>query len=99
MMADAIARVGFKGEYLKEKETARRVRLGEQFMPTIATRLSLEAWQAAGKDELSAASRRVREILAAADERGPVLAADTMARLESVVNEAASGTEQARRRG
>jgi len=95
MMADAIARVGFQGEYLKEKETARRVRLGEQFMPVIATRLSLEAWQAAGQDELSVASQRVREILAAADERGPVLAADAMARLESVVDEAAAGTGRA----
>ena len=89
------SRVGFKGEYLKEKETARRVRLGEQFMPAIATRLSLEAWQAAGQDELSVASQRVREILAAADERGPVLAADAMARLESVVDEAAAGTGRA----
>ena len=91
MMADAIARVGFKGEYLKEKETARRLRGGEQFLPEIATRLSLEAWQAAGKDELSVASGRVREILAAADERGPVLAADTMAHLDSIVDGVAAG--------
>jgi trimethylamine:corrinoid methyltransferase-like protein len=99
MMADAIARVGFKGDYLKEKETARRLRRGEQFMPVIATRLSLEAWQAGGKDELIVASERVREIVVAADERGPVLPPDTMARLDSIVDEAVAATRQARGRG
>ena len=98
MMAEAIARVGFKGEYLKEKETARRLRGGEQFLPEIATRLSLEAWQAAGKDELTVASERVREILVAADERGPVLPADTIARLDAIVDEAVAGTGRARHR-
>jgi trimethylamine--corrinoid protein Co-methyltransferase len=88
MMTDAIARVGFRGEYLKEKETARRMHCGDQFLPEIATRLSLEAWQAVGKDELGVASERVREILAAADERGPVLPADTMARLDGIVDAA-----------
>ncbi len=92
MMGDAIARVGFKGEYLKEKETARRLRGGEQFLPAIATRLSLEAWQAGGKDELSVASERVREILAGADERGPVLPAATMARLDDIVDKAVAGS-------
>jgi trimethylamine---corrinoid protein Co-methyltransferase len=89
MMGEAIARVGFKGEYLKEKETARRLRGGEQFLPEIASRLSLEAWQAAGKDELGVASERVREILALADERGPVLSPDAMADLERFADEAA----------
>lgn len=97
-MADAIARVGFKGEYLKEKDTARRLRRGEQFLPEISTRLSLEAWQAAGEDELGVASERVREILAAADARGPVLPAGTVASLEGIADEAVAGTRRARRR-
>ncbi len=99
MMADAIARVGFKGDYLKERETARRLRCGEQFMPVIATRLSLEAWQAGGKDEASVASERVREIVVAAEERGPVLPPDTMARLNSIVDEAVTATRRVRGRG
>ena len=49
IMADSIERVGFKGEYLKEKETARRVRAGEQFMPAIATRLSLRPGRLPGR--------------------------------------------------
>ena len=57
VMAESIERLGFKGDYLKEKETARRLRAGEQFLPEIATRLSLEAWQAAGRDELGSAER------------------------------------------
>ena len=86
MMADAIARQGFSGGYLNEKETARRVRRGEQFLPEIATRLSLEAWQADGTDELATAGERVRAILADADERGQRLPTDTLARLEHAVH-------------
>jgi len=98
VMADAVARVGFKGEYLKERETARRLRSGEQFLPWISTRLSLEAWQAAGEDELSVAGERVREILAAADERGPVLPAEVVACLGGIADEAVSEHLQARDR-
>lgn len=95
MMADTIARVGFKGEYLKERETARRLRGGEQFLPTVATRLSLDSWQAAGKDELGVAGDRVREILAAADGRGPVLRAETVACLEGIADEAVARERRA----
>ena len=99
MMVEAITRLGFKGEYLKEKETARRVRGGEQFLPAIATRLSLEAWQAGGKDELRVAGDRVREILSVADQRGPVLSADTIARLDGIVGEAVKSSGRARHPG
>ena len=97
MMAEAITRVGFRGDYLKERETARRLRCGEQFLPEIATRLSLEAWQTGGKDEVRVASDRVREILAVANERGPVLPPETVARLDGIVDEAVAGAQRARR--
>lgn len=90
VMSEAIERIGFKGDYLKEKETARRLRSGEQFMPAIATRLSLEAWQAGGKDELGVASEQVREIMRAADQRGPAMAPDALAELERIADEAAA---------
>jgi trimethylamine--corrinoid protein Co-methyltransferase len=86
IMAESIERLGFKGDYLKETETARRLRAGEQFTPTIATRLSLTAWQAAGKDELVTAGEQVREIIADADRRGPMLSADKLASLEYIVD-------------
>lgn len=86
VMADAIERVGFGGSYLSEKETSRRLRSGEVFMPQIATRLSIEGWRARGRDELDEARDRVRAILAEADARGPKLAGDKLAALEDIVN-------------
>ena len=85
VMVESIERFAFKGDYLKEKETRRRLRAGEQFLPEIASRLSLEAWQAAAEDELGAAAERVREIIAAAEARGPLLPAETLAELEAIV--------------
>jgi trimethylamine:corrinoid methyltransferase-like protein len=93
VMREAIERLGFSGDYLREKETRRRVRAGEHFFPTVASRLSLEMWQKAGKDELAVASEKVRELLAAADARGPVLPADTIAQLDTILTEAAVDAE------
>jgi len=90
ILAESIARRRFKGDYLKEKDTARRLRAGEVFVPEIASRLSLEHWQAAGVDEVAAAGARVRELVAAADVRGPVLPAETIARLDAITAQAES---------
>ena len=87
VMGEAMERLGFSGDYLREKETRRRVRAGEHFFPTVASRLSLEMWQKAGQDELAVASEKVRELVAAADAR--VLPAETIAQLDAVVTEAA----------
>ena len=92
IMADSIERLGFRGEFLKEKETARRLRAGEQFMPVIASRLSLDAWQASERDEFSRAVERVREIVAAADERGPLLPSDKLIEMEDIANWAVLGS-------
>jgi trimethylamine--corrinoid protein Co-methyltransferase len=73
IMAADIERLGFTGAFLKEKETRRRLRAGEQLLPLIADRSSYDHWQAVGKDELAVACERVEEILAAAEERGPLL--------------------------
>jgi trimethylamine---corrinoid protein Co-methyltransferase len=89
VLAESIARRRFKGDFLKEKDTARRLRAGEVFTPAIATRLSLEHWQADGRDEAAAASARVRELIAAADARGPVLPPETIAALDAIAVDAA----------
>jgi trimethylamine--corrinoid protein Co-methyltransferase len=93
IMTDVIERVGFDGNYLTQKETRRRVRGGEQFYPTISSRLSYEAWKEAGRDELDVAAERTRALLAEAEEEGPVLAADQVAELEALV---ASGARLAK---
>jgi len=85
IMAEAIDRVGFKGSYLSEKETSRRLRAGEVFQPQISTRLSIEGWRSRGRTEADDASDRVRAILAEADARGPKLADDKAAALTAIV--------------
>jgi trimethylamine--corrinoid protein Co-methyltransferase len=89
VLAETIGRLGFKGDYLKEKDTARRLRAGEVFMPAVATRLSLDAWRAEGRDDAAAATARVRELLAAAAARGPVLPPETIAALDAIAAGAA----------
>ncbi len=89
IMADVIERVGFDGNYLAQRETRQRVRAGEQFYPTISSRLSYEAWKQAGVDEIDVAAARVHELLARAEEEGPVLAADQVAELEALVTDGA----------
>ncbi|HJW76077.1 MAG TPA: trimethylamine methyltransferase family protein, partial [Thermoleophilia bacterium] len=83
---------GFGGNYLTQRETRQRVRAGEQFYPTISSRLSYEAWSAAGRDEVDVARDRVRELLAQAEEEGPVLAPDQISELNTLV---AAGAEMA----
>jgi hypothetical protein len=60
-----------------------QVRSGEHFLPSIATRLSFEAWKAAGRNEDMVARERVREILGRRDERPPSLTAEQLADIES----------------
>ena len=88
VMADVMARAGFDGHYLRQKETSRRLRAGEVFMPEIATRLSWEAWAADGRDEVGRARERAAQIVAAADERGPVLSGGVRETLREIVSTA-----------
>ena len=87
VMAADIERLGFTGAFLKEKETRRRLRAGEQILPLIADRSSYDHWQAAGRDELAVACGRVEEILAEANERGPLLTESQLRELDECVNE------------
>jgi trimethylamine:corrinoid methyltransferase-like protein len=81
-------RVGFDGDFLRQKETSRRLRAGDVYQPRIATRVSIEAWERAGRDEFDRARERARDIVAAAEERGPVLPAATSEALRAVAAEA-----------
>jgi trimethylamine:corrinoid methyltransferase-like protein len=73
LMGEAIERVGIAGNFLTEKETRRRVRQGEHFVPWIASRQPLEQWQSAGKSEVDAANLRIDGALAARAQRAPYL--------------------------
>jgi len=84
MAADAIAAVGPGGDYLGLRETRTRIRGGEHLMPALATRLSYEAWEAAGVTEVDAARARVDEILRARAGRAPELGEDQLAELARI---------------
>jgi len=83
--AAAVERAGYDGHFLSDPDTKRRLRAGELFMPTISTRLSEEMWVAQGRDEYDLANERVREILAAAEARGPLLSDEQRASLDAVI--------------
>ena len=76
LMADAIERIGIGGDFLREKETRKRVRAGEHFLPRIGTRLPFEQWLAEGRTEVDEAMDVVRAALAQREERGPCLSGD-----------------------
>lgn len=84
VMLEAIERVGIGGDFLKEKETRRRIRGGEHFMPHIADRQAYEQWAEQGRLEVDIAIERVETALAARDERGPRLPQDQRAALAEV---------------
>jgi trimethylamine---corrinoid protein Co-methyltransferase len=90
IMVEMMERVGFSGSYLLEKDTRQRLRAGEVFTPAVSNRQSYEHWRVAGKDELALATDKVLEILAAAQERGPLLGDDQVTELESCIAAAAA---------
>ena len=75
---EMIERVGIGGDFLGERETRRRIRAGEHFVPLIAARLPFEAWRAEGRTEVDVATERVEAILRAREERAPYLDDDRL---------------------
>ncbi|MGE5229823.1 MAG: trimethylamine methyltransferase family protein [Deltaproteobacteria bacterium] len=84
MLLDMIARVGIGGDFLKEKETSRRLRAGEHFAPVVSTRQAYDQWVADGRDEVARSRERMDVLFAARAERGRPLAGDTLAELAGV---------------
>jgi trimethylamine--corrinoid protein Co-methyltransferase len=90
LMPGMMERVGLDGTYLSEKDTSRRLRAGEVFLPLVADRRSYEHWDAAGTTELETANARVTELTGAAAERGPLLDDAQLAGLHAYADEAAA---------
>ncbi|NLE23189.1 MAG: hypothetical protein GX624_10515 [Actinobacteria bacterium] len=80
---ESISRVGPGGGFLGERETAKRIRAGEHYRPTVSDRLSYEKWVEAGTTENDAAAAVVERLLARHLER-PCLAADIIDELAAV---------------
>ena len=73
MMLDMIERVGIGGDYLKEKETSKRLRAGEHFLPVISTRQGYDSWKVDGRRETELAVARMDALFAARADRAPAL--------------------------
>jgi len=75
IMNDVTAQVGFDGDFLHQKETSRRLHAGEVFLPEVASRVSVAAWEAGGRAAGASARERARERGAAAQALRPRLSA------------------------
>ena len=73
LAGDAIAAVGPGGSFLGEKDTAKRIRAGEHYMPTLSNRLSYEKWVEDGVTENDVACAQVERLLAAHADKAPYL--------------------------
>jgi trimethylamine--corrinoid protein Co-methyltransferase len=65
LAGDGIATAGPGGGFLAQKDTARRIRAGEHYLPTLSNRLSYEKWAEQGTSELDDACERVEALLGA----------------------------------
>jgi trimethylamine--corrinoid protein Co-methyltransferase len=84
MLVEMIERVGIGGDYLKEKETTKRLRAGEHFMPVISTRQGYDAWRSDGRRETERALERMNALLAARAERPPAMEPERRAALARI---------------
>jgi trimethylamine--corrinoid protein Co-methyltransferase len=92
LAAGSIAGVGPGGGFLGERETARRIRAGEHFLPSISDRLSFEKWAEEGATELDTARAEVERLLATHLQQ-PCLERDAIEELAAVC-----GVDEALRR-
>lgn len=83
LAGESIARVGPGGGFLGERETARRIRAGEHYLPTVSDRLSFEKWADEGRTENDTAGAEVERLLARHLEQ-PCLGADVIDELAAV---------------
>ncbi len=73
MAAGAIAAAGPGGGFLGHKETARRIRAGEHFLPTVSDRLSYEKWAEVGATAVDVARSEVERLLEVHAGRAPYI--------------------------
>jgi trimethylamine:corrinoid methyltransferase-like protein len=84
MMVEMIERVGVGGDFLKEKETARRLRAGQHFTPAISSRQAYDQWVADGRDEVARARERMDALFAARAARGRPMAEEQRVELARI---------------
>jgi trimethylamine---corrinoid protein Co-methyltransferase len=95
LMGEAMVRVGIGGDFLRERETRRRIRSGEHFMPRIASRESLDRWLKEPVSEIETATSIVEDALTKRRERAPYLSEDVRAELAAACGVTPAEAEQA----
>ncbi len=95
--AAAIIAAGPGGSFLGLKDTARRVRAGEHFLPSVSDRLSYEKWAETGVTEYDTACARVVELLAAHAGKAPYLDDDQLAEVAAICRVGDEAVARARR--
>ncbi len=73
LAASAVAAVGPGGSFLGQKDTARRIRAGEHYLPTVSNRLSYEKWVEQGTTEYDEACSQVEALLAVHAGKAPYI--------------------------
>ena len=84
LAADAIAAAGPGGSFLGHKETARRIRAGEHYMPTVSNRLSYEKWADQGTTTSDVAREKVETLLTEHADRAPYIDGDQLDELAAI---------------
>jgi trimethylamine---corrinoid protein Co-methyltransferase len=73
LAGDAIAAAGPGGSFLGQKDTARRIRAGEHYMPTLSNRVSYEKWAEEATSTNDVACEQVETLLAAHADKSPYI--------------------------
>jgi trimethylamine--corrinoid protein Co-methyltransferase len=84
LASDSIAAAGPGGSFLGQKDTARRIRAGEHYLPSVSNRLSCDKWTEEGTTELDTAFEKVDLILSERTTSGPYLSDDQLEALATV---------------
>ena len=73
LAGDSIAAAGPGGSFLGQRDTARRIRAGEHYLPTVSNRLSYEKWAVEGTTANDVACEQVEALLAAHAAKAPYI--------------------------
>jgi trimethylamine:corrinoid methyltransferase-like protein len=92
-----ITTAGPGGAFLSQKDTAKRVRAGEHYLPTLSTRLSYDKWVEQGTTEYDDACARVEALLAAHALKEPYIDGSRLEELAAVCRVDEDMVRQARR--
>jgi len=95
--AAAVKAAGPGGGFLGQKDTARRIRAGEHFMPAVSDRLSYEKWAAEGSDEYAHACELVETTLAEHAAKAAYIDGDQLDALAAICRVDEDTVRQARR--